>query len=674
MISRQSRSQAATEFLVIVGLAILIISVVIAFANSETGDILKTSHESEARTFVDKVSLAAKEVYGQGTGSRKQVFYTLPPSYDPNQSGVNGTMLRVRVGSTDVVSDTGFPVLGKFPGAAGSGTLQVENRGSYVLIGSSGIKVSIQQAVFFLLPGTNDTLSFDVTDTGLSTANISFSLSDMSPNANLSIQPSSDSLAPGASSSFDLSAIAGSTPGSYFGIMNVTGSLNEGNYSISVPISVDIGNYVEGFSISPPEVNLVMAAGTSQALNFTVCAPTTASYAQVNFSSFGDTGSWLWDKSAGYNLTAANFSPITGLVGDCKFKNVTIKVPADADWENYTGVLFASGSAADNDASLISVFVNQTAVTLGNISFAPDPIFVYHNVSFTVNATGGLANISACNITKNSNQSQVFRMANISGNLNKSASVLARGYINNFTTGLRNATIMCNDTAGHSSSPAVVQFAVYNSFAFITMSSTPSDTEDEWMEWLSDHSSALGLNWTYDNITATGVLSNLTNLSYYRSSIMAGYSTGIGLNNSIIGLINTNRSMIFLAGSTGPGSWELGISSTYGSDSSSGNTRIDIVNNSHYITAGYPLGMLKVASGMQESYLVNYDAKNLANATHGSSELGSVLWFNGTVFGWGLDEVGTSDGDTISIRVFDYALNSSWYMNSSSNPGSFRHP
>ena len=87
----------------------------------------------------------------------------------------------------------------------------------------------------------------------------------------------------------------------------------------------------------------------------------------------------------------------------------------------------------------------------------------------------------------------------------------------------------------------------------------------------------------------------------------------------------------------------------------------------------YYLGRLSVLQSSATYYYNNFsmtsNASKLADAMSGNSNSTrlinqSVLWVNGSFFGWGINadsSLFTDNGTNITIRVIDYALNSSKY-------------
>jgi hypothetical protein len=232
------------------------------------------------------------------------------------------------------------------------------------------------------------------------------------------------------------------------------------------------------------------------------------------------------------------------------------------------------------------------------------------------------------------------------------------------SVGTHNATVKCNDSAGLIGSESTINFTVSpKSILFIHDGATMMPHETSWVDWFASHSSGEGYNWSYDTAQDSDVVSGVVNATDYKIVLMADYDTGAGIE-TVLGNYQTAGGIIVLvcdALQNGPQS--LGY--TASAAISDSENEIWIVNNSHYITNGFATGKTTVLSIAAEFWRTTDDLGGaiLADGMKANKqETGEPALDDATdLITWGATEPDNfnNNGDTITTRILDYALNAS---------------
>src|SRR3989338_5367793 len=130
------KAQASTEFLLVMGMSLLVLAIVFVLSNDQSSAINSKKSELQAVSAASDLANAARQVYAQGKGARRTVSIKLPPSYNQSASRVAPYTIVVNAGGTDYVESTSFILSGTLPGTSGVSALLVENAGTSVVIGS----------------------------------------------------------------------------------------------------------------------------------------------------------------------------------------------------------------------------------------------------------------------------------------------------------------------------------------------------------------------------------------------------------------------------------------------------------------------------------------------------------------------------------------------------------
>ncbi len=254
------RGQTTLEFLMILGVALLVLLVTVTISNDQSSALSTRKSELQASLAATEIGNAAREVYAQGMGARKVTFVTLPRSYNVSLSGVYPYYIKIHVGRTDYIETFPFQVSGSLPGRPGTYEFLVENTGGNVSIGRWVAYANLSAIDATVYGGENFSESILLSSLSGSDSNVSvvcsWNYSDVSvgcPSENFTL---------GAHSSRALLVNFSASEeayGAHTGLVNVSVAGSVANVSIEIPVSVLVlsSNPVASPSPSPspaPEV------------------------------------------------------------------------------------------------------------------------------------------------------------------------------------------------------------------------------------------------------------------------------------------------------------------------------------------------------------------------------------------------------------------------------------
>lgn len=132
------RGQASIEYLVMVGIIIVAITVLAAMAWQEN-EI--TTRFSQAQVAAKMIASTAEIVYAQGPGSKSSINVIVPSGYSPSSSSIQGDRITLAIqtsgGTVDVIALTKANVSGSPPTGPGLKNIEFEIIEGYVNITSS---------------------------------------------------------------------------------------------------------------------------------------------------------------------------------------------------------------------------------------------------------------------------------------------------------------------------------------------------------------------------------------------------------------------------------------------------------------------------------------------------------------------------------------------------------
>ncbi len=348
------KAQTSSEFLAIFAVTLIIISAVVLISQESVGDMSKAKEMNDAKNTIYDLSAAAKDVYSQGEGARKQVYINMPSSYEPSESYVQDNAIKMRARGTDYISTEDFDVHGSLPGTSGPHWVWVISEGNKVRIGSAMISLS-KNSVYLIMKG-NSTEQESLSVTSLwgepisVDADVTWTHSDVA----VSISSTSFTLNPGESQDIDLTFTSNfGAAGIFGGMVEFTAIDNAtNNETIKLPLTIDIAG--PGGGTKPPLTVIpdfwVETLQPAQSANktFTVCTNEYTSVTGVTFSpSGGPPGSWVGNTGS--------LGPISA--GSCQVKTLTISIPNITVPSTYEGTINVVGQGVSNAEDNISLYI-----------------------------------------------------------------------------------------------------------------------------------------------------------------------------------------------------------------------------------------------------------------------------------------------------------------------------
>lgn len=398
-----SKGQTSVEFLVLLAVGIVVLSVIVIIASGQTGDLAKIKEQNEAKNAVLDLSAAAKEVYAQGEGAKKQVYVIFPSSYEPSESYVSGKAIKLRARETDFVSEENFDVHGFLPGSSGAHWVWVISEGNKVRIGSAMISLSKNSIYLIINKNSSATDSVDVISIWPSNINVSGILEWNNENVTLDAAPLSFSLSPNQVRTIGIETVANEQPvGFYNGKIDFTATDGMNSETVELPITVEVVSssteFTPPLTVEPSLWNESMVQNSSTTKLFQICTNSETSVDSVSFNpSSGNPGSWI-----------TTLEPL-GPMGPnaCEEKVLGLYVSANATPGLLTGYInvIGEGTEGAEDSIMLEITVE------GNVSDTLGPIVtnMVHSewpTTLTNISVGGLVtdeytgnnNIEACNI------------------------------------------------------------------------------------------------------------------------------------------------------------------------------------------------------------------------------------------------------------------------------------
>ncbi|MDD5340013.1 MAG: VWA domain-containing protein [Candidatus ainarchaeum sp.] len=246
-------AQASTEFIFILAISMVVITIIMVLAQQQITTVQKQKDSADAQNAVLDLSAAAKEVYAQGEGSRKQVFIRLPGSYEPGGSSIGARSIQIRAAGTDYVAVENFNLRGYLPATSGGHWVWVTSEGSRVRIGLAMMELDRNRIYLVMNRNTTATAPFSVTNAWIRSINVTTAVRWDATDVTMDGVPSGFQLNVDSSNMITAHFTAGADAGGiYMGEIELNASDGQGaTESAEVPVTV----YVVGYTA--PEKDLL---------------------------------------------------------------------------------------------------------------------------------------------------------------------------------------------------------------------------------------------------------------------------------------------------------------------------------------------------------------------------------------------------------------------------------
>ena len=258
------RAQASTEFIVILGVSLVILLVFFTLALDFFFSVRSQRDYNDALSAVDTLAAEADSLQTQGAGAEKIVEIRLPPSttFSPNVTYIGRPLnsitgksntIAINLNGTTLSATTTTTVVGTFPSYSGVHHMRVTSYGNFVSIGTHLISANPNTVFASTARNAVKTVSLSFLAELTESTNDSVRVTLTTPwnysNANLSISPSSFSTFGIASVPVSLSFTTnGDAVGIYTSSLNVTAVRQATDGSVSaretfvVPFTLEVSS------------------------------------------------------------------------------------------------------------------------------------------------------------------------------------------------------------------------------------------------------------------------------------------------------------------------------------------------------------------------------------------------------------------------------------------------
>ncbi|MBI5133561.1 MAG: hypothetical protein HZA83_02505, partial [Thaumarchaeota archaeon] len=245
--------QTSVEFLVILSVTLVILISVIILSQQQISTVVQTKSISDAKNTVDDLAGAAKDVYAQGTGAKKQVFVKIPGGYNYTDSSVGNMSIKMRVGGTDYISTLSFDVHGSLPRNAGGQWVWVISEGNRVRIGAAMLEVSKSAISIMTNRNASASDSFYVKNIWNNSINVTITNIWAHDNVSMTVLPQTFSLnVQDQQLEVVYFATTSSAVGFYTGTIKIEGTDGTTNETVLLPVTIEIATSAQ----APPLVIL----------------------------------------------------------------------------------------------------------------------------------------------------------------------------------------------------------------------------------------------------------------------------------------------------------------------------------------------------------------------------------------------------------------------------------
>lgn len=346
------KGQTSVELMVIMAATLVVIIFFFSISNESIADINQQKLVDEAQVSVDRLANAVNDVYFQGVGARKKVFYTVPTNVDENASGIESNSFVINVLGSDVFSSAEACVLGELPVSSGGHWVWITALEDCVYVGNENIELEVTSSYVVLSQDDSAEDSINISNTSGEDVNVYLSLSWAHSDVNLSLDTYSFTLAAGEDINVILTYASNNVAsGNYTGTLYIDAGFSSGDENKTVPVAAEVVVPETDLVVLPGARSHALRAQQSDANNFQVCNLGTNDLNNLTFTSGGTIASW-----------AAAIPSIPVLpTGTCETVDYNLTVPPGTSAGSYTGTITAADDAFNSDYIALTVNVSTSA-------------------------------------------------------------------------------------------------------------------------------------------------------------------------------------------------------------------------------------------------------------------------------------------------------------------------
>jgi hypothetical protein len=649
----KKRGQLTVEFLVMLAvLLVILVSFIYISQTSESG-VRQTKVDNEALNTVRDLSAAAKEIYAQGAGAKKQVYITIPQGYEPEHSFVANRSIKIRVAGTDYIEVERFDVFGTLPASAGGHYVLVESVGSGVRIGYAMLEIDKSAIVVSMDPGESKTATMRIRNIWHKAINITIS-ETLDDSIDFSITPSQIELLPSEERTIILSLKSHlSSVGLFPGEVKISSVSGASNEQIRVPITavvkgMDYGPDKRKIRIVPQEMIETVERNISIIRSITVCTDQHSSFDEIKLEKSGNITSWI-------NVTDS-IGPFSK--GECIEVLINITTPENVALGTYQSVInFSSGIYHELFEIKLTVGGDLGDVVGPSIIdiFTSDGLYANYPITFFAKAYDSGSRIKGCSIKIDSGEWTNMHVSD--GKFDESLEDVSLTYADGLSFGEHVAYIRCTDGNGNVGEIGNHSFRLINELIFVQSEITMSESEEDWHEWIGIYESGLGFSWDHDVVLANELIN--VNLEDYALVVMAQYADTPLLDLKINRHLDEGGYVLLLGEANQEGVYAL--CQTNEEVAPSPEKSVYIYLNDHYITSDYSRGNLQIFPIDTKLYRIEADYVGAPIIVDKNNAQFTVLGDNRGIVSWGVASPFrfNENGIDITTRIIDYSIISS---------------
>jgi len=654
--------QVSVELLVILAIALLMLTAFLVISQQQAASVSKAAVDTQAKNTIADLAGTAKEVYAHGEGSKEQVYITIPSGTDPYNSQISNRSIRLRVSGNDYVDTEAFEVHGSLPTTPGNYWVWVVSEGNKVRIGYAMVSLSRQSLLVTMKPNETRSQNFDVTNVWTHPINLTLAGNWAFNDASFVLSGGSASLPLNGTKTF--TATFTTTPkavGIYLTDVTIRASDSfNSSEAVTLPVILQVvsdPNARPPLTAIPPILKAALNATNSTTRSFQICTNAVTSVTGVSFApSSGVPGSWVSNTQA------------LGPIGpdSCSEKLLIVTVPAGTGAGNYTGYINVLGQGASNaqDSIALEIDVGSSGDIVGpdvkNIHTAARRTHVWQPVTILAtaddNLTGG-SRIKSCQI-KIDNDPTWNYMFPVDGTFDSPVEDVSYTYFDGFDWGAHNASLKCTDAFNNVGPARNYTFKIAKEILFVVS----MGNETDWSNWVLSHFSPTGYAWDYTVTTTSAVENSIVDLTYYDTVIFISWDNADAFTNKVNAYRAAGGYLGLFGDSAHLATRDLNV--TWHPDNPHPETSINVINNTHFITQGFGLGLMQVYPVPSKTYEVWADTNSTALGGSGifyPDKNRLILADDNRVVFWGPEDPWkmNQNGVTISTRVIDYMINQS---------------
>lgn len=643
--------QLSVEFLVMFAILLIILGSFIYISQTSQAGVAQTKVDNEAMNTVLDLSAAAKEIYIQGTGAKKQVYITIPQGYEPEYSFVANRSIKMRVAGNDYIEIERFEVFGTLPASPGGHYVLVESTGAGVRIGYAMLEIDKSAIVVSLDPGDTKSASIRIRNIWTNDVNISIS-ETLKDEIGLSINPINAQLSPSEARSIllDFSADIG-TVGLFPGELKVYSASGNGNEQITIPITVvvkgvDYGPDNRKIKIIPQEIVETIERNISLIKSVQVCAEQYSSFNEITLEKSGEKTEWI-------NVTQS-IGPLSQ--GECIEVILNISTPENVALGTYVSAINFSSITGDHELLAIKLTVggalgDVAGPSVHNISISENA-FAESVISFFADAQDIGSRIRECSIRIDSGKWANMQASD--GVFDSANEGISFTYKDGFSFGGHEAVIRCTDSSGNVGNESRKKFRLINELIFIQSGDFMTESEKEWHEWIDIYDSALEFSWGHEVVLADSLIN--VDLDDYAVVVMAQYADTPLLDMKLRSHLDNGGYVLLLGEANKEGVYAL--CQTNEEVEPFPEKSIYVYLNDHYITSDFPRGDLQIFPIDTKLYRIEADYIGAPIIVDSYDAHFTVLGDNDGIVSWGVASPFrfNQDGIDLTTRIIDYSI------------------